>query len=72
MSNSPYGRGMLYNLSIAYLFCSFLTAWAISYSLQDEQFGEVLSVAMRIDHSKPLYETVRIMLTAPFIVWGKL
>jgi hypothetical protein len=53
----------------AYLFCSFLTAWAISYGLQDETYGEVLHMALKIDSTAPLYETVRIMLCAPLLVW---
>ena len=54
-----------------YLFTSFLTALLISWGLQDEEYGELLHMAMGISDDR-LYETVRIMLTAPFIVWGRL
>lgn len=62
---------MLVFILETYLFTSFLTAWLISYGLQDEEYGELLGEAIGLTDDR-FYDTTRIMLTAPFIVWGRL
>lgn len=55
----------------AYLLTSFLTALLISWGLEHEEYGDLLAEAIGLGPDR-FYDTIRIMLTAPFIVWGRL
>lgn len=61
----PYGRWMFY--VEWYLISSFLCAGLISLALADDTYGEEVYQALNCGPNR-LYETLRILLTAPFIL----
>jgi hypothetical protein len=67
----PYGEFMhiLVIIAQAYLIGALLFAWVISYALQDEEYGPMLEMAMCINREQRLFQTFRIMLCGPLIVW---